>query len=54
MASGMKKEGELTEAGEVVVNVVDDGSWFAGSPHYWAETWLPLAHAVACVRITDV
>ena len=27
------------------------GSWFRESPHYWAEGWLPLAYAVACVEV---
>jgi len=26
-------------------------SWFRETPHYWAEAWLPLAYAVACVEV---
>ena len=26
-------------------------SWFRDTPHYWAETSLPLAYAVACVEV---
>ena len=34
-------------------NVADDTSWFRDTPHYWAETWLPLAYAVACVGVVS-
>jgi hypothetical protein len=34
-------------------HVEDDGSWFRGTPHYWAESWLPLAYAVACVEVVS-
>jgi hypothetical protein len=30
---------------------IEDGSWFRGTPHYWAEASLPLAYAVACVEV---
>jgi hypothetical protein len=30
---------------------VDKESWFRDTPHYWAEAWLPLAYAVACVKV---
>jgi hypothetical protein len=32
-------------------SVVSDTSWFRDTPHYWAEAWLPLAYAVACVEV---
>jgi hypothetical protein len=34
-----------------IKNITDDTSWFRDTPHYWAEAWLPLAYAVACVEV---
>jgi hypothetical protein len=34
-------------------NIVSNTSWFRDSPHYWAEAWLPLAYAVACVELVS-
>ena len=47
----MEKKGELREALKAIKNVAGNTSWFRDTPHYWAETWLPLAYAVACVEV---
>ena len=47
----MEKNRELTEASKAIRNVTDNTSWFRDTPHYWAEAWLPLAYAVACVEV---
>jgi hypothetical protein len=53
IAQGMGKNGELTEAMKAMKNIVDDTSWFRGTPYYWAEASLPLAYAVACVEVVS-
>jgi len=53
IAQGMEKNGELTENLEAIKNLVDDTSWFRGTPHYWAKGSLPLAYAVACVEVVS-
>jgi len=47
----MEKNGELRENLKAIKNIVDDTSWFRGTPHYWAKASLPLAYAVACVEV---
>jgi hypothetical protein len=32
-------------------NVAYETSWFRDTPHYWAETSLPLTYMVACVEV---
>ena len=49
----MEKNGELTENLKDIKNIVDDTSWFTGTPHYWAKASLPLAYAVACVEVVS-
>ena len=46
----VEKEG-MTEGARGVKSAAKNGSWFRDSPHYWAEAWLPLAYAVACVEV---
>jgi len=41
-----ENNGELTEAVKAIKNVMDNTSWFRGTPHYWASESLPLAYAV--------
>jgi len=40
----MEKERELER---------EPGSWFRGTPHYWAEASLPFAYALACVEVVS-
>jgi len=40
---GMEKDGESTEGSNGIEYVRDNASWFADSPHCWAEASLPLA-----------
>ena len=47
----MGHNSDLREAVKAIKNVTDNTSWFRGTPHYWAEAWLPLAYAVACVEV---
>lgn len=47
----MRGERDSREGLKTVKNVADDTSWFRDTPHYWAEAWLPLAYAVACVEV---
>lgn len=47
----MEKGSELWEDLKAREEVIDNGSWFKDTPHYWAEASLPLAYAVACVEV---
>lgn len=47
----MEKEGKSAEGAKASKNGVDNTSWCRGSPHYWAEASLPLAYAVACLKV---
>jgi len=49
----MEKNGELTESLKAINNIVDDTSWFKGTPYYWAEASLPFAYALACVEVVS-
>jgi len=34
-----------------MTTVANKGSWFRGTPYYWAEASLPFAYAVSCVEV---
>lgn len=38
---------------KAIKNIVDDTSWFRGTPYYWAEASLPFAYALACVEVVS-
>ena len=42
---------ESRDAGKDANSVEGDRSWLRDTGHYWAEAWLPLAYAVACVEV---
>jgi hypothetical protein len=50
---GMGKKSELRVSVEGIKDVAGDTCWLRDRPHYWAEAWLPLAYAVACVEIVS-
>jgi hypothetical protein len=45
------KWGFMENGESAMRNVLSNPSWFRDTPHYWAEAWLPLAYAVACVEV---
>ena len=49
----METNAQLRKGLKGMKRVADDGSWFRGSPYYWAEASLPLAYAVACVEVVS-
>jgi hypothetical protein len=46
----MEHSDRLTQGLNEIKTVANNGSWFRGAPHYWAEASLPLAYAVGCVE----
>jgi hypothetical protein len=49
----MEKNRDSAEASKAIKNIGNDTSWFRDTPHYWAEAWLSLAYAVACVEVVS-
>jgi len=49
----MEHTKQLTQALNETKTVVNNDSWFRGTPYYWAEALLPLAYAVACVEVVS-
>jgi hypothetical protein len=51
IAGGVGGTRELPEGVDGGEKVIGNGSRFQDTPHYWAEAWLSLAYAVACVEV---
>lgn len=49
----MEHNSDLEEVVGAMGTIGDNKSWFRDTPHYWAEGWLPLAYAVACVEVVS-
>jgi len=47
----MENNSDLAQPLKEIKNMANNTSWFRDTPHYWAEAWLPLAYAVACVEV---
>jgi len=47
----METKAQLRKGVKGMKRVADEGSWFRDTPHYWTEASLPLAYAVACVKV---